>query len=228
MCSKKPVQVPLPMAPQIAQATQLSPTFREPSLGLCRFPSCQSVVSELLLAQVSSFCGLPVVVLAPLLILLLLPLSDCAQGAQPRGQLRISASASICFWTEVGVASQVGDCRLSAVTLNPCTLPRPLGVLALCQGDGQEARESWREQGPGRLTERGRKAGSEEDTAQWSRQGRMEDPRAGSLWSVLWLWLVLYGEPWDGGKQRHRFPTHVKMLGCSILSPVCILGRLSR
>lgn len=60
------------------------------------------------------------------------------------------------------------------------------------------------------------KAG-EEGAAQWSGQGRMEDPRAGSLWSVLRLSLVLYGESWDGGKQRHPLPHCAKMLSCSVL-----------
>ena len=49
--------VPLPVAPQTAQDSQLSPTFSGPSLDLCMLPRHQSRVSELSLAQFSCFCG---------------------------------------------------------------------------------------------------------------------------------------------------------------------------
>ena len=49
--------VPLPVAPQSAQAIQLSPTFRGTSLDLCCFLPCLAGVSELPLAQVNCFIG---------------------------------------------------------------------------------------------------------------------------------------------------------------------------
>ena len=63
MGSKKPVHAlginsgPVASGPTDSPSTELSPTFRGPSLVLCRFPSCQSGVSELPLAQISCFCG---------------------------------------------------------------------------------------------------------------------------------------------------------------------------
>ena len=48
---------PIQWGPQTVQASQLSHTFREPNLVLCRFAHYQPRVGELSLAQVSCFCG---------------------------------------------------------------------------------------------------------------------------------------------------------------------------
>lgn len=66
------------------------------------------------------------------------------------------------------------------------TLPRPSGVLVLCQGDGQETWKSWREQGSGRRQVR--KAGAA--VAQAGKGGGPESRQSvdrsaaviGSLW----------------------------------------------
>ena len=48
---------------QTTQLTELSPTFRGPSLVLCRFPSCQSRMSEVPLVYVSCLCNFPTIIL---------------------------------------------------------------------------------------------------------------------------------------------------------------------
>ena len=92
--------VSLLQATQTSQATQLSLTFKGPSLVLCRIHHYQLRATELPLAQVSCFC-ITIVGLIPSLILLILPLLDFYQKPGPSAYLWISTSASISCWMKV-------------------------------------------------------------------------------------------------------------------------------
>lgn len=82
----------------------LSPAFRRPTSVLCRVPSCQPGVDELQLPQASCFCGFPIMVLSPLLILSLLPLFrlDLRSSAQ-----WLVVDLRICFLQLLGEGSMM-------------------------------------------------------------------------------------------------------------------------
>ena len=76
-------------------AIQLSPTFKCSSLVQCWFLPSQGGIDELPLAV---SVGIPILVLASLLIFSLLPLINCTLGAQLSAPLWVSASVSISCW----------------------------------------------------------------------------------------------------------------------------------
>lgn len=87
--------------------------------------------------------------------------------------------------------------------------------------------KSWREQVPERLTERGWNAGEEDTASGPGREGwrTPEQIVCGAFCGCHWFFMV---NPGMEGSRDALFPTRAKMLSCSVLSLICILGRFSR